>query len=169
MNRLLLVPVLFFSFSAYCQDVIVRHVDGNIDAKVTSVTESVITYTYPGEDVVNTIGKALVSEVRYSSGRVQKVSEMVKLSGRDGWENVIITNNPNDVVGLRRRGEIRAKATGYWNMKGAKGVDRKAAEKLKRESADMGGHVVLLLNKDTKGASYGSSAKSVQSGVAYGY
>lgn len=162
---LLLMPLL-----TYAQDTIVKHSGDRLEnVKVISVNDYSIVFTYPGESVTNTVGKAAVDKILYQSGRVQPVSEFVSTKGREGWENVVITNNPNEVIGLRRVGEVKSKAGGYWSFRSTKGSDRKATERIKKEVVELGGHVVFIQQHETKGRAFYSNPESIQSGVAYGY
>lgn len=165
----LVFAFLLLGFSAFGQDVIYCHSGKQLRVKVTQVGENSISYSYYGESVVNTIGKPVVSRIRFESGRTEDISKLVDVSGRDGWENVIITNNPSDVVGLKRLGEIKSKAGGVWSLRTTKGSDRKATERIKRDAAELGGHVVYLQQHETKGRGFYSNPESFQSGVAYGY
>jgi hypothetical protein len=169
MRILIIFFALFTSFSAFGQDVIYCHSGKQLRVKVAQVGENSISYLFSGESVVNTIGRAAVSRIQFESGRIEEISETISISGNDGWENVIITNNPNEIVGLKRLGEIKAKAGGYWSLRSTKGSDRKSTERIKREAAELGGHVVYLQQHETKGRALYSNPESFQSGVAYGY
>lgn len=81
----------------------------------------------------------------------------------------MITMNPEDVVGLVRVGEVRAKANNLTNLNSVTGVDAKANEKLQKEAAMSGAHIILMLQNSTKGVSYKSAAQSFKLGVAYRY
>ncbi|KAA0992761.1 hypothetical protein [Dyadobacter aurulentus] len=163
--------LFFISFGglAFCQDVIKCHTGKNLQVEVTEVGENSIYYKFPGESVTQSIGKAAVSEIEFKSGRVQEISEKIDVGGKDGWQNVIITSNNSDVVGLRRVGEIKAKAGGYGSLRTTKGSDKKATERIKREAAEKNGHVVLIHQHETTGRGFNKNPESIQSGVAYGY
>lgn len=169
MKTCMLFASLLISVPAFCQDVIVRHFNGNIDCKVTAVNENSISYTYPNETVTNSIGKAAVKEIQFESGRVESITEKVNINGSDGWENVIITSNPAEIVGLRRKGEVKSKAGGYWSMRTAKGTEKKATERIKKEAAELNAHVVFIENHESSLRSFYKNPESIQSGSAYGY
>jgi hypothetical protein len=165
LNILLLAPIF-----GYSQDIIVKHSGSRLEkVKVIAVNDYSITFSNPGETVTNTIGKAAVDRVIFESGRVEQISEPVSVKGDEGWKNVIVTNNPNEVIGLRRVGEVKAKAGGYGSLRTTKGSDRKATERLKKEVVELGGHVVFIQQHETKGRGYNANPESIQSGVAYGY
>jgi len=155
---------------AYAQDTIVKHSGDRLEkVKVVAVNDYSIVFTYPGETATNTVGKAAVDKILFESGRVQQITEYISTKGRDGWERVLITDNPNEVIGLRRVGEVKSKAGGYWSFRSTKGSDRKATERIKKEVVELGGHVVFIQQHQTKGRAVYSNPESIQSGVAYGY
>jgi hypothetical protein len=170
MKRYLLSFALLAAFPAYSQDIIQTHKGDSLNVKVVSVGENSITYSYPNETATNTIGNASVLRVMFASGREQYITKKVFIGGEGSWENVIISNNPADIVGLRRVGEVKGKAGGYWGMRTVKGADKKATERIKRDAAKMGAHIVFILEKETTGRKgYYSNPESIQSGAAYAY
>lgn len=165
-----IIILLLSPLFTYAQDTIVKHSGDKLEkVKVVAVNDYSIVFTYPGETVTNTVGKAAVDRIVFESGRVAQVSDFISTEGRDGWENVLITDNPNEIIGLRRVGEVKAKAGGYGSLRTTKGSDRKATERLKKEVVDLGGHVVFIQQHETKGRGFNSNPESIQSGVAYGY
>lgn len=167
--KTLSIILLFFSLPCFSQDVLFRHGASERKVNIIAVDDYAIKYAYPGETVVNSIGRAAVAKIIYSSGRVEQISELIDVTGNDGWKNVIITSNPNEVIGLVRAGEIKAKAGGYWSMRSTKGSDRKATERIKREAAELGGHIVFIQQHETSGRGFYKNPESIQSGVAYSY
>ncbi|TDE15283.1 hypothetical protein [Dyadobacter psychrotolerans] len=170
MKNLLFAVAFLLTTSAMSQDLITTHGGNNMQVKVLAVNENSISYTFPGETVTNTIGKAAVNKVKYASGREETISDKVDVSGEEGWQHVIITNNPNEVIGLKRKGEVKGKAGGYWGMRTVKGADKKATERIKKDAIEMGAHVVFIQQHETTGRKmYYSNPESIQSGTAYGY
>lgn len=149
-------------------DIIVKHTGENLNVKIISVDEK-ITFTYPNENVTQTIAKSCVQEIKFSSGRVQQCSEKVVVNGEEDWEKVIITTNPDDVNGLVRKGEVRSSSSNSWNFKSKEGVDKKATMKIKKEAAALKGHIILLQDQVKKNETILSGASSDKYGVAYGY
>jgi hypothetical protein len=170
MNKYVLTLTLMVSVPAMSQDIISTHTGADMQVKILAVNENSISFAYSGETVTNTIGKAAVSKVKYASGREELISEKVNVTGEEGWKNVVITNNPNEVVGLKRRGEVKGKAGGYWGVRTTKGADKKATERIKKDAVEMGAHVVYIQQHETTGRKgYYSNPESIQSGIAYGY
>jgi hypothetical protein len=160
---------LFVSTTGNAQDQIKTHAGQTVPSKVVAVTPSSVQFSYAGETSLQTMPRHLVQSIQYGSGRQETLSELVVVGGEADWEKVVLTDNPDDVVGLRRIGEVRAISTNSFNWKTARGLDRKTTQKVQTEAAGMGAHVVLLQQNQTNGMSLGSAAKSFKSGVAYTY
>lgn len=156
---------------AHSQDLIVTHAGAEVPGKVISINENSIQYKIPGESATNTIGKAAVARIRFASGRIEEISRRVYVETPDDWEFVMITSNPAEVVGLRRLGEVRAKAGGFGTFRTARGADRKATQRLKKRAAELGAHVILVHHHESTGrkAFAYNDPESFQGGVAYGY
>lgn len=167
--------IMLFSITVSAQsDQIFLHNGQEISGKVLKVAEHTVTFTYDGEDAEQTLGKYAVQKVVYGkSGREQSVSDRIDISGKDGWQNVIIIESLEEVAGLKRVGEIKGK-TGFINYRTGAGSDRKAQEKLQKEAAAANCPFVLLtMDKDIdrKGASGGGFGQnqSIKKGVGYSY
>ncbi|MGV1021029.1 hypothetical protein ACTS9V_15570 [Empedobacter falsenii] len=172
MNKNLLFLIsLSISSVAFCQDVIKTHKDEVIKGKVIEVNDKEVKFQYQGESMTNSLSKNLVSEINFESGRNQKVSEKVIINDEKDWEKVIITNLESDVNGLTRGDEMMAKASSGWSTTGEGKMQKQAMDKLKKEAAKKGYHVVLILTTTSKGGSYGMSGgtKASVTGVGYKY
>lgn len=167
---ILLFSLLGFS-AAYSQDLIVTHAGDQVQGKVISISETSIQFRMPGESATNTIGKPAVAHIRFASGRIEQISPRIQVETPDDWESVMFTSNPADVVGLRRLGEVKAKAGGIGTFRTAKGVDRKATQRLKKRAAELGAHIILVNYHESAGRRgfYYDEPESFQAGVAYGY
>lgn len=73
------------------------------------------------------------------AGYAQEVSQV-------NWEDVIITNNPNDVKDLSRVKEIESKASKLFG--GQKKLRSEATEKLKKEAAELGASAVFIQSEN---------------------
>jgi hypothetical protein len=168
---LLTLTIAFISIFAYSQDKIYTHKGDSIVCKVTEMGEKTIKYKYEGEELTNSITKNLVSQVKFANGRTQKVSDKVIVSSELDWEKVVITNVESDVEGLTRVGEMMAKASSGWSTTNQGKMEKKAMDKLKKDAAAQGCHIVLLLTTTGKGGHYGVSGgtKASVTGVAYKY
>lgn len=161
------------SIGAFAQDTIVKLNRQQVNAKVMEVTETEIKFKYPTEDLVNSVSKNQVQEIRFASGRTQPISSKVEILTEEDWPKVQVTTLEGDVAGLVKLGEVRAKANGATAFSNAAKVDERATEKLKREAARLGAHIVLIQSKTVRGSDYShfgsTAARSVQTGIAYGY
>lgn len=173
MKKLTLVAIaLFTSNVLFAQDKIITHNSDTIICKIVDVLENNIKYKFPNEDFTNVINNAQVEKVEFSSGRIQIISEKIVINGENDWEKVLVTNVLDEIKGLKRKGEVYGKSTGAWGAaSNAKKVYKKAEEKLKKEAAKMGAHIIYMKDLIVKDGdlSTGQWAKSMLSGVAYGY
>ena len=171
--RLLIIGVMFsIANLAFAQDKIVKQSGDTLYCKVTDVLEKSIKYKYPNEDLTSTIYQSQISQIIFSSGRTQSFSEKITVNSEADWEKVILTNIPEEVAGLVRKGEVNGKATGAWGAaSNAKKVYMKAEEKLKKEAARLGAHIIFTKDLIVKDGDMmtGQWAKSMLGGIAYGY
>ena len=149
-------------------DIIVKHSGERLNVKVITADDE-ITFNYQDETVINSISKNCVKEIIFSSGRTQSFSEKIIITGKADWEKVVITNNPEDVKCLARKGDITASASNTWNFKSKAGVDKKAAEKMKKEAAAMKAHIILIQGQNVANENFWTGSSSLKNGVAYGY
>ena len=170
-KTILTLTIALISVFAYSLDKIYTHKGDSIVCKVTEMGEKTIKYKYEGEELTNSITKNLVSQVKFANGRTQKVSDKVVVASVLDWEKVIITNVESDVEGLTRVGEMMAKASSGWSTTNQGKMEKKAMDKLKKDAAAQGCHIVLLLTTTGKGGHYGVSGgtKASVTGVAYKY
>ena len=140
-----------------------------------SVDENTISFTYPGEKVVNTLSKNQIKEIDFANGRVEKLTDKVVIRGEQDWEKVQVTTLESEVAGLSRKGEVRAKASGGSALSNQAIVDARATEKLKRAAAKMGAHIILIQAQNTQRGALGAFGHmgqvptSIKQGIAYGY
>lgn len=174
-NFLFAMMALLFTAGVNAQsDQIFLHNGEEISGSVLKIAEYTVTFTYEGEAAEQVLGKYAVDKIIYgSSGRVQEVSDKIDVSGKDGWQNVIILENMDAVAGLKRMGEVKGK-TGFINYRTGAGSDRKAQEKLQKEAAKQDCPFVLLtMDKDIdrKGAGGGGFGQnqSIKKGTVYSY
>ena len=78
------------------------------------------------------------------------------------WEKVIVTNNPYEVKGLKRAGEVIAEASKIFGKESK--LRDEATKKIKKEAAKIGASFVLLQNDN-----FGNSPINniTMKGVAY--
>ncbi|WP_367916044.1 hypothetical protein [Leadbetterella sp. DM7] len=168
------LAVTMSGITAFSQDIIRTHKGETIEGKVTEMGDRTIKFKYSGEDMINSLSKNLVSEIKFESGRTQKVSEKIEINGEQDWEKVIITNLESDVAGLTRVGEIMAKAQNNWSYTTNVGkLEKKAMDKLKRDAAKQGCHAILILTTTSKAGNnretLSGAPKASVTGVMYKY
>ncbi len=153
-------------------DKIFKHSGETVEGKVIRLEEYTVVFVYEGETAENTIGKYAIEKIVYgSSGRVEEVTEKIDVTGKDGWENVVILEDKSYIAGLSKGGEVRGK-TGLINFQTGNSGDRKAEKKLKMDAAEMGCPFILLTaDKTTVGANSNmlGGSQSIKKGVAYKY
>ena len=170
MRRFIFSLISFLGcFASHAQDTIVKLSGERFIGRVIANRPNLIEFNYPNETSLNTVPKPLISYVSYSSGRREDISEIVNISGEGGWKNVLVTTNPDEVLGLVRLGEVRAKSNSLVNLNSVVGVDKRASENIQKGAVALGAHIILMLQNETKGETGISLAQSFKSGIAYGY
>ena len=169
--KLFCIAILFVSSVLNAQtktDVIVKHTGEKMNVKVLTVGD-LINFSYPEETAINSIANNAVSEIDFGNGRVQKCSDKIVVNGEDDWEHVIITNNPDDIKGLVRKGEVRSTSNNTWSFKGKRAVDKKATRKIKKEAAALKACIILIQDQTKTNTTFVTGASSSKYGVAYSY
>jgi sRNA-binding regulator protein Hfq len=167
----LLSLMLPFLVSAQA-DVIKKHNGESINGKVKRIEEYTVVFVYDGEEAENTLSKYAIEKITYGkSGRVEEVTEKIKVRSKDDWENVVIFEEKSYIVGLKKVDEIRGK-TSLINFQTGNTGDKKADKKLKMAAAEMGCPFVFMTSdKTTVGASSNQLGGSqvIKKGIAYKY
>lgn len=145
-------------------------------AKVREITPETIKFSYPEEDLVNTVYRSRVQRIAFNSGRVQTFAPEAlfkTVSSVEDYANVTVTGVEAEVAALTRVGRVGAKATGTTTLSSIERVKNRAYRKMKTEAAMMGGNVVFLLDQWTTGnvigTEYqaGSSTETNLTGTVY--
>ena len=170
MKRLICLMILFASISCFAQDEVVFHNGQIAKGKVSEVTDLFIKFKYAGEDVDNTIGRAAIAEVRFSSGRVQQMSQKVMVNSADDWENVRIVTDKNEVMGLKSLGQIEKHSSGTWSFSITAGhFSEKTMKKIRMEAAKRGGCIVLMLSQSSQSGGFFQDGHASMTGEIYTY
>lgn len=169
-RRILLLCFIIIGVYCQAQDVIVFHNGKTAEGKVSEVTEQFIRFIYQGEDVVNIIGRCAISEVRFGSGRVQQMSQKIYVSGPKDWEKVRVVYDKNEILGLKSLGQIAKHSSGTWSFSITGGhFSEKVLKKIRKEAADRGGCIVLVLAEKSKSGGAFSSGHASMLGEVYTY
>lgn len=169
MKWIIVSAMVLLGSVCYGQDVLLTHNGEEIKCQVVEVLEKSIKYKHSGEEIVNTISKNMVGEIKFASGRVQKVSEKVIINGEDDWEKVQITSVESDVDGLVRKKELVSKSTAGSTLSNSAKVEKRAIDKLKKQAAAAGCHLILLNNTSKRTNVWGGNVGANASGFAYAY
>jgi len=176
MKKILLFSILLISMGCYSQtnDTIFKMNGETLPVNVTEINESTIKFTYPGEVFSNSIGKNSVLKIKFSSGRTQEFApalNLINVKSCLDWENVQISNIESEINGLMKNDNIGAKAKGNTTMSSLGKLQTRTYNKLKIETAMLGGNVCYIINQNTEEAIsgyYTSKAPSVTlSAVCY--
>lgn len=147
-----------------------------IACSVKELTPDAVKYTYPGEDLMNSIYKNAVQKIVFKSGRVQTFAEATSyktVASVNDYENVTITQAEGEVKGLYKVGDVSSKAKGTTTFSNQERVKERAYKKLKIQAAMMGANIVYLTNQRTEGNKMGgyfqsgSTAETNLTGIAY--
>jgi hypothetical protein len=139
---------------------------------VKQVTIDGVMFTYPKEDILNTISKNVILKIKFKSGRVQSFSEsnFNLITGSEDWQKVAISQVESEIIGLHKLDEVRSKAKGTTEFSTVSNVQNRAYDKLKMQAALLGANVVFLVNQATlggKSASFINSTETNLVGIAY--
>ena len=176
MKKLIIISALLASVNCWAQDSpeypaldrITFHNGQEIKVRVSKITERAVTFAYPGENIEFTKSLNAIDQVRFASGRVQFGSRKIIVNGERDWEKVAITNVPEDVEGLAKKGELYEKSTATTIFSGSQKIDAKATRKIKRTAAALGAHIIYL-QAQTSDKGIRRVNRSIKSGIAYGY
>lgn len=135
-RSLMMFVALFASLACFSQDVITFHNGTTAEGSVTEVTRTYIKFIYKGEQTVNIIGKNALAEVKHSNGRVEQMSTKVYVTSPNGWKNVRIVNDKEEVLGLKFLGQIEKHSSGTWSFSISGGhFSEKMLNKMRKEAA----------------------------------
>lgn len=165
---------VIISNCGYAQTDTVIIANQKISCSVKEITPDAIKYTYPGEDVINSVYKNTVQKIIFKSGRIQTFAESSAYKPINSvldYDKVSITNLEGEVKGLYKLGDISAKAKGTTTFSNEERVKQRAFRKLKIQAAMIGANVVLLVNQVSRGSQTGyyfsSEANTNLTGVGY--
>jgi hypothetical protein len=176
MKKILLFSILLISMGCYSQtnDTIFKMNGEILPVNVTEINESTIKFTHPGETFSNSIGKNSVLKIKFGSGRIQEFApalNIINVKSCLDWENVQISSIESEINGLMKIDNIGAKAKGNTTMSSLGKLQTRTYNKLKIETAMLGGNVCYIINQNTEEAVsgyYSSKAPSVTlSAVCY--
>jgi hypothetical protein len=180
MKKILLLFLAFASFTCVRAQVkydsIYTANEGVLVVSVKEVTTDAVKFTYPEEDILNSMVKNKIHKIVFRSGRVQTFSQAVsfkKVTCADDWENVSVTKLESEVAGLYKIGDISVKAKNSTGFESSSKINDRAYRKLKMETALMGGNMVFIMQETSVGNKAGTQYQAGQaaetqiSGIVY--
>ena len=144
---------------AYSQQDTIFTNNDKIICSVKELTADAVKFSYPGEDLINTIYKNTIERITFKSGRVQNFAEATSfksVNGPQDFENVSITKVESEVKGLYKLANVSSKAKGTTTLSNMERVKERAYRKIKIEAAMQGANVVFLTQQQTQGNQYGT-------------
>jgi len=134
--------------------------------KVHGVSSTKITYYPQGKSKIEEFARKQIQIILYSTGRREFFNkpafEMVE--ARD-FKTIVLTDNEEEVAGLYELGKVEAKSS--KNARSAKAAQQSADIRLQKKAVNMGGYIVLITKRESKGG-YGEVPTHFVEGVVYG-
>jgi hypothetical protein len=179
MKKALIILMVLFNFAylaAQAQyDSIYTSNEGVIAASIKEITTDAVKFSYPNEDLVNSMIKNKIQKIVFKSGRVQVFSEATsykKVTCVEDWENVSLSRLESELQGLYKIGDISVKAKGS-GLESSSKVNDRAYRKLKMEAALQGANIVYVASETSVGNKMGTAYQAGQaaetqlSGITY--
>jgi len=147
-----------------------------ISCSVKEIAPDAVKYTFPGEDVINSIYKNTVQKIVFKSGRVQTFAESTSykpINNVMDFEKVTITSVESEVKGLFKLADVSSKAKGTTVYSSQERVKDRAYRKIKIQAAMFGANTIFISNQRTEGNKYGSyftsgsTSETNLTGIAY--
>lgn len=167
--RYLSVLIFLFTFgNINAQNDSIFRLNGEIlVVTISEIDESHIKYKYPKENHINSISKSQVRKIRFTSGRIESYAPALNISniksGED-WESVQISNIPSEVIGMYKIDDVSVKATGGASIGK---LQSRALNKIKMQTAMIGGNTCYISHQTTLPAGYGSNPGVIITAIAY--
>ncbi len=133
--------------------------DERIACVVKEITPEAVKFSYPNEDLINSVFKNTIQKIVFKSGRVQIFAESTyfkNVNSVDDFENVSLSHVLTEVQGLYKLGEVGAKARGTTVFANMEKVKERAERKVKIQAAMMGANVIYLTQFGTSENQVGS-------------
>jgi hypothetical protein len=168
-TRIFLLFLFVFEISLAQTDTIFK-MDGDIIAvNILEVNETSVKFLYPQEKATHSLSKNAISKVHFSSGRKQEFAvshNLARVKGCREWEKVQVSRMEFEIHGLYKIDMIGAKAKGATTLSSLAKLQDRAYNKVKIETAMLGGNMAYILEQNTEEAIFGGeNAPSKTPGV----
>lgn len=135
--------------------------------KVQRVTTSIITFIPKGKTKVEEIPRKQIHRIFYSNGKSEFFNSLaVEMVDESSWKTIILSENEDDIQGLYALGKVDAQSSPQ--SRSAKAAKSSADIRLKKKAVNMGGVIVLITKRESKGG-YNEIPTHYVEGVVYGY
>lgn len=170
----LLLGMIFTTIRAQTDSIFTR--SEVILCTVKEVGEQTVSYTYPGEEVLNSIYKNTIAKIVFRNGRVQTFDEYKTLQPvlhAGDYAKVQILTSEVETRGLVKLEPVISKAKGFTTLANPLAVQDRALRKLLIETAMIGGNALALQQATTTPGRVGNefipgqTAYSLQTGMAF--
>ena len=147
-----------------------------ISCSVKEIAPDAVKYTFPGEEVVNSVYKNTVQKIVFKSGRIQTFAESTSYKPVNNvmdFEKVTVTSVESEVKGLYKLADVSSKAKGTTVYSSQERVKDRADRKIKIQAAMFGANIIFISNQRTEGNKYGtyftsgSTSETNLTGIAY--
>ncbi len=148
-KQLLLLFTVFLCSSAFAQMDTIYTAGKKIACSVKEISENTVRFTYPNEDLMNSLNYNIIEKIVFKSGRVQTFANAMayrNLTSPEDYEKITMAQLESEIKGLYKLGETNAKAKGTTEFSSQERVKQRAMKKLKQKAAMMGGNVIYMLN-----------------------
>lgn len=176
MRKIIVATVVLLTFAVLSSaqeknDLIIMHSGDSVECKVVGLSDGKVSYKFLGEDLVNTVSNKSFLKIELASGRVIEGSPLVLVLDEDDWQKVVLTSNPDDVVGLTKvELDLRAKGSSLTIWKTNNKDVQEAEENIKKMAASHQCHIVFVRDKTRNGAALGwQGSNSEITGYGYRY
>lgn len=118
----------------------------NIPVNVKRCDGETVEYTFPNETAVNTVYKSTIYKIKFSSGREEICSQLLKIkeiTSVSQYHDVVVTYNADDTKGLEKVKEL-SRASGWGGQLAAGMGYSKAIVLLQKEAAAIGCGLILI-------------------------
>lgn len=155
--------------AAFAQtDKIVLHNGKTIEANVKETTSQFVKYSFPGETLVQTLGRPAIASITYVSGRSETISEKVVVLGEADFEKVVILTTTDQAAGLVEKGDVQGKTAAISYQTGAT-ANKASLNRIRKAAAKLGAQFVLMTESTGGGFAGFGASQSIRRGVAYSY
>lgn len=166
-NSILIIIAFFITHQSISQDKIIKLTGESISCKVIEITKNVIRYQSIGENVIRNFPKEKIQKIIFENGKNEEFGIRIEIDGVEDWSKVIVTHDQSDVNDLLKGKEISAKISSVYTSKGT--VKRRTIEKIKKNAASNGYHIVLIESHKSRDTYMGGKHRVISSVIGIGY